>query len=79
MLRIFEEHGDIDANLWYFADIVGKSPRGLGGSTEACPIILENIVKTGANNVVLITDDDMDHQGRPNAMQSKKLTVDGCV
>jgi len=72
----FERNGEVKINLYYFADNVSQSEndRNLGGGTSAWNKIIRNIQATGANNVVIMTDGDM------NSIYNKlSHTVRGCV
>ena len=60
-LAQLEKDGEIKINIFYFADRVHNSPdpaRREGG-TGAWNYIIDNIVLTKANNVVIMTDRDM--------------------
>ena len=59
----FVDKGLCTMNIFYFDDIVTTDEHDwrLGrGSTDAWPLILQNIVDTGARNVLIMTDHDMD-------------------
>lgn len=76
-IKKFEDNGEIKLNILYFANHVHRSAahaRAEGG-TSAWEEILDNIQATGANNVVIMTDSDMDGQG----YYSSQVRVDGCV
>ena len=75
-IRQFEAQGKLHINLYYFGDNVSKD-RSLiwSGGTGAWSHILDTIDKDGSQNVVIITDSDMERQGT----HSRKLTVPGYV
>ena len=75
-IRQFEAQGKLHINLYYFGDNVTKD-RSLVWSTGtgAWAHILETIEKDGSQNVVVITDSDMERQG----MHSRNMTVPGYV
>ena len=78
----FEEQDLLTINLWYFSDEVTSDEHDsrLRNGTDAWDDIIDNIKKTGANNIVIMTDADMDwfnehyHNNRV-----KSLTVPGYV
>jgi len=74
-LRYFEERGEIILNIFYFADNVTSIKDDVRGATGAWPRILEKIKETGANNVLVMSDDDIESQSNPQ----KPVWVDGCV
>lgn len=76
-IKEFEDAGEIKLNIFYFANRVYSTPgpaRDEGG-TAAWNDILNNISKTNATNVVIMTDSDMNGQ----AKRSGTVKVDGCV
>jgi len=79
-----QEDGLLEMNVLYFANFVHADPgaaRAEGG-TSALPDILDNIVNTKANNVVIITDDDLSRQGRDRMIDThdnRHIVVDGGV
>lgn len=61
--------GKIKINIWYFANRVAATPDygALGGAgTNAWNHIIRNIRATGATNVVIMTDGDMQNRGGDN-------------
>ena len=76
-IKEFEDAGEIKLNIFYFANHVYSTPgpaRDEGG-TMAWYDILNNISKTNATNVVIMTDSDMNGQAKHNGT----VKVDGCV
>lgn len=74
----FVDEGKCTMDLYYFDDYVtnNASEWWLGrGSTDAWPRILENIKATGAKNVVIMTDHDMNN----DAAGGPTVIVEGCV
>ena len=87
-VKIFEDQGDIVMNIFYFSDGVDNVSMQhcrdtYGEGTHAWPEILQNIKATGAQNVLIMTDDDFERLSRWDDPSSPKmngsLTVDGCV
>ena len=81
-LADMEEKGQIKVNVYYFSDRVSQSYEDVeGGSTSAWNYIVKNIIATQANNVVVMTDSDMENQGRFRADCDGhlKYTVPGYV
>lgn len=50
----------IDLELRYFGDDVSDNPEEVGGGTSAGQLLLDDIVKQRATNVIIMTDSDMD-------------------
>lgn len=76
-IKEFEDAGEIKLNIFYFSNHVYSTPgpaRDEGGTT-AWRDILNNISKTNATNVVIMTDSDMNGQ----AKYAGTVKVDGCV
>ena len=81
-LADLEEKGKIKVNLFYFADEVSTSYSEVaGGWTSAWNHIVKNVIATQANNVVIMTDRDMESQGMNEAgvQGFLKYTVPGYV
>ena len=81
-IKEFEDKGEIKINLFYFANTIGTTieeaqSRGLG--TRAWRQILQNIKRTRASNVLIMTDGDMDDWGDEGAKGGPTCRVDGCV
>ena len=58
-LNKYKRQGDIDLEVFYFADRVSSTKEGAGGGTEGTPI-QEHIKLTKPTNVIIITDGDID-------------------
>ena len=82
-VKEFEDAGEIKLNILYFGDEVSSEyevahENGRAG-TRAWRKILQNIKATGAQNVMIMTDDDMKEWGSYGAMGGPTCRVDGCV
>ena len=62
-------------DIWYFADRVGPTPYGIGGSTTAWPYIVKTIADNDYKNVIIMTDSDMNDWNN----HGESYTVEGCV
>lgn len=75
-IKQFEAQGKLHINLYYFGNNVSKDRALVWSSgTGAWAHILETIEKDGSQNVVIITDSDMERQGT----HSRNMTVPGYV
>lgn len=75
-LKQFEKRGELKIKVYYFADTVSSNPNEVeGGGTSATQLILDHARAIHANNIIVLTDDDMDHQGE----FTRPLTVPGAV
>ena len=65
-LAEFREQGVLEMEVLYFADHVhgDPAPARAEDGTSAWPDILDNIINTKANNVVIITDNDLSDAGK---------------
>ena len=70
-LNNYVRKGEIKINLYYFANRVGSDPDTVGGGTEGTPI-MEHIINTKPDNVIIMTDSDIDDITSP-------VTVPGAV
>ena len=76
----FVERGEIKLNILYFGDRVSQTRSGTGSGTSGWSDILANVRATGANNVVIMTDSDMQiYYDRGYTKDTSTVTVDGCV
>lgn len=78
-VKEFQDSGEITMEVLYFADSISNDPRvvrGEGG-TSALPKIISNIAASNTNNVVIISDGDMEWQ--PDRKISQGVKVEGCV
>lgn len=80
-VKEFEDAGEIKLNIFYFSNGVSntfESTRALYGTgTHGWREVLKNIKATEAQNVMIMTDDDIEDIG--NAKSGPTLKVDGCV
>ena len=80
-VKEFEDAGEIKLNIFYFSNGVSntfESTRALyGPGTHGWPEILKNIKATEAQNIMIMTDDDI--EGIGNAKYGPTCKVDGCV
>lgn len=75
-LNQYVRQGKLKINVYYFSDYVsGDRAEVEGGSTEALPHIFNHIRQTKADNVIVMTDGDMERQGG----SVSPLTVPGGV
>ena len=75
-LSILESKGKIKLNVFYFSNGVSAEYSAVaGGGTYAWGAILDNIQKTKATNVVVMTDSDMNNQSGARG----QLELSGCV
>lgn len=76
-LQQYEARGQLKIEVYYFAEHVHSNPneaRAEGG-TGVGQELLDHIEEVGADNVIIMTDSDLDQQGD----FSRKVTVDGAV
>lgn len=57
-LNKYVQNGDLEINLYYFANRVSSTKNGVGGGTNGQPI-LNHIEQTKPTNVIVITDSDI--------------------
>jgi hypothetical protein len=76
-LNRYVRKGQLKINIYYFADDVHSNPEDAEkeGGTRATQRILDHIKQTHADNVIIMTDDDMETQGK----FSTSVKVDGAV
>lgn len=78
-LQEFVNDGLLKMNVYYFTDNIATTPETArakyGSSTEAWEHIQNQVLNSGAKNVFIMTDSDMQYQGN----HGKKVLVDGCV
>ena len=78
-IKTFEDMGEIVLTLRFFDDVVTADeddPRLGRGGTNAWPDILQEIKTSGAKNVVIMTDHDMDWDA---VRYNQTCRVEGCV
>jgi hypothetical protein len=80
----FKEEGTLDLNIFYISAIgvcdTAEEARRYGGA-EGWHATLQHIVSSGAKNVVVLSDSDLDSyewSNRPNG-NNGRVVVDGCV
>ena len=80
-VKEFEDAGEIKLNIFYFSNGVSntfESTRALYGTgTHGWREVLKNIKATDAQNIMIMTDDDIEYLG--SAKQGPTCRVDGCV
>ena len=78
-IKTFEDMGEIVLMLRFFDDVVTNDeddPRLGEGGTNAWPDILQEIKASGAKNVVIMTDSDMNWDA---VRYNQTCRVEGCV
>jgi hypothetical protein len=89
-VKEFEDAGEIKLNIFYFSDEVSNNYNEVcNRGTTAWRKILQNIKATGAQNVLVMTDDDIERIGQAGksnahyapygAIGGPTCKVDGCV
>ena len=73
----YVDTGMCKLDLYYFGDRVAYNDANayVGGSTEAWPHIIETIKQGDYNNVIVMSDDDIENQNN----HGESYTVTGCV
>ena len=73
----YVDTGMCKLDLYYFGDRVAYNDANayVGGSTEAWPHIIETIKQGDYNNVIVMSDDDIEYQNN----HGESYTVTGCV
>lgn len=73
----YVDTGMCKLDLYYFGDRVAYNDANayVGGSTMAWPHIIETIKQGDYNNVIVMSDDDIEHQNN----NGESYTVTGCV
>ena len=85
-VKAFEDQGELKINIFYFSNDVDNVSmqhcRDLYGTgTHGWPDVLQNIKATGAKNVLVMTDSDIEllNGSGYGAADAGSLTVEGCV
>ncbi len=85
-VKVFEDQGELVLNIFYFSNDVDNVSmehcRDMHGQgTHGWPKILQNIKATGAKNVLVMTDQDIEllNGTGSGAADNGSLTVEGCV
>ena len=78
-IRRFEVQKKIKINLFYFADHLHDNPRDAQweGGTSGFDEVVKHVRDSGANNVIILTDSDIEHQ--TDWHRTPKVQVKGCV
>ena len=79
-IKDFEYQNRVRVNLYYFADHLHDTEKYNGwneGGTGGFDEVIQNIRDTGATNVLVMTDDDIEYQ--TNWKNVPVTEVDGCV
>lgn len=79
ILNNYVNRGEITIDIYYFANHIGSSPHGIGSGTGAGAELVEHIISTKPDNVIIMTDDDMDYQGWTEILSAPKIKVPGAV
>lgn len=79
-LKQYERKGELKIKIYYFANNIYSTPEEIDsnpdeGGTNATQKILDHIEATHADNVIIMTDSDMDYQGQ----FTRPVKVDGAV
>lgn len=78
-LKQYERKGELKIKIYYFANNIYSTPEEVDsnneGGTGATQKILDHIEATHADNVIIMTDSDMDYQGQ----FTHPIKVDGAV
>jgi hypothetical protein len=85
-VKVFEDQGDLKLNIFYFSNGVDNVSMEhcrdmYGTGTCGWPDILQNIKATGAKNVLIMSDGDIERLNDTSygAATNGSLTVEGCV
>ena len=85
-VKAFEDQGELKINIFYFSNDVDNVSmqhcRDLYGTgTRGWPDVLQNLKATGAKNVLVMTDSDIEllNGSGYGAADAGSLTVEGCV
>lgn len=81
VLKNYEDRGEIKVDLYYFANHVsGNNDRGeIGGGTGAGAELIEHIRATNPDNVIMMTDGDMDYGQWEEILSAPKVILPGAV
>lgn len=81
VLKNYQDRGEIKVNLFYFADHVADTNDSniIGGATTAGGEIMRHIHSTKPDNVIIMTDSDMDYDGFPEMFREEKAVLPGAV
>lgn len=79
-IKDFEYQNRVRVNLYYFANHLHDTENGKGwyeNGTQGFPEVVANVRDTGATNVLIMTDDDIEHQTDWRSLPT--VEVEGCV
>lgn len=76
-LKKYENNGQIKIFIYYFANRVSSSNIGIGTGTSAGAEIMQHIKDTKPNNIIVMTDSDIDYYD--NVTAENAVTVPGAV
>lgn len=62
ILDQFERRKKVKVRLFYFGDHLSTTPNGTGGGTTGFHEVLENIKNSTTQNIIIMTDNDIDDQ-----------------
>ena len=81
VLKNYVNRGEIVVNLFYFADHVSGNNdyREIGGCTTAGGEIIRHIKATKPDNIIMMTDNDMEYGRNEQMFDEGKVTVPGAV
>lgn len=81
VLKNYEDRKEIKVDLYYFANHVSgnNSKAEIGGGTGAGAEIIEHIRATNPDNIIMMTDGDMDYGGWEEILHAPKVIVPGAV
>ena len=81
VLKNYEERKEIKVDLFYFANSVsGNNDKAeIGGGTGAGAEIIEHIRATNPDNIIMMTDGDMDYGQWEEILSAPKVVVPGAV
>ena len=77
VLNNYEKRGEIEKDIYYFSDHITSTP--VSGGTGAGAELVEHIIATKPDNVIIMTDSDMDYQGWTEILSAPKIKVPGAV
>ena len=81
VLKNYQDRKEIKVNLFFFADHVSgnNDHREIGGCTSAGGEIIRHIQSTKPDNIILMTDNDMEYGRNEEMFEEDKVLVPGAV
>lgn len=81
ILNNYVNRGEITIDIYYFANHVGTTTSSgeIGRGTGAGAEIAEHIISTKPDNVIIMTDDDMDYGRWEEILEAPKVKVPGAA